>query len=125
VNKQCLDAWKCLAVDPATSACLSVEQALPLATAIQNNSSVVPILNNWFSSLCCQPACSTKTITAVHDLLLKKCSGLDDWTIFDPRIYPTWRKDVCLKKFDFLSLLSWIVPDAYIVQMAPSVLLNS
>ena len=96
-----------LAADPAALTCLNIEQLLPILAVIQTNASVVPIINNWFNCLCCQPACSNETITAIHNLLVKKCPT-EDWAVFDLTIYPTFRKANCLKKFASPSFLRWI-----------------
>ena len=95
-----------LAADPAALTCLNIEQLLPILAVIQTNASVVPIINNWFNCLCCQPACSNETITAIHNLLVKKCPT-EDWAVFDLTIYPTFRKANCLKKFASPSFLRW------------------
>src|SRR6266545_8217867 len=103
---ECVSAFTSLGTDPAALTCLNIEQLLPMVTAIPTNASVVPIITNWLTCVCCQPACNNYTITAIHNLLKKKCPA-DDWAMFDPVFYPTFRKSDCFKKFAFPSFLRW------------------
>ena len=103
----CEQAWTSIASDPAASTCLSVQQLVPFVTAAQNNASLVTPVTNWVTSLCSQPVCSKDTISAVYKLVTAKCPPAAQWAFLEPAYYPTWHKVVCLKKFVFLSLLSW------------------
>lgn len=103
---QCFAALSNIAANTAASQCLAVNALIPVVTAAQGNSSLIPPLNNWLGSMCGAPACSNDTLAAVVTNLTSGCSTYlnisSDPTSLIPKVqslYPTVRKILCLKQY--------------------------
>ncbi|KAF9526586.1 hypothetical protein CPB83DRAFT_857416 [Crepidotus variabilis] len=107
ISQQCISAVAGVAADPGASACLSTGSLLAIGTT-SSSASLVPVINNWLTSLCGQPACSNDTLAAVTKNITSGCTtdlqafGFSQdmtpaITQYVQQYYPTVRKIACLK----------------------------
>ncbi|TFK44825.1 hypothetical protein BDQ12DRAFT_661487 [Crucibulum laeve] len=108
LSNECQSALLAIAADKDASACLSPGSLLPIATG-SSNSSIVPTVNTWLTSLCSAAPCSNATIAAVVNNVTAGCSAEFGnsssssnaaVTSIIQQYYPTVRQVVCLKDGD-------------------------
>ncbi|KAH9485017.1 hypothetical protein JR316_0001921 [Psilocybe cubensis] len=107
ISSGCQSAITGVAANPDAAACLSPGSLVALA-ATSSSSSIIDPINQWLTSLCAAPACSSATISAVVQNVTTGCASdlapLGFSASLTPSItgiiqqyYPTVRKVVCLK----------------------------
>ncbi|RXK35552.1 hypothetical protein M231_07184 [Tremella mesenterica] len=90
-----------LARNSSLSQCLQLDALLPVLTT---NSSILPTLDNYLSTLCSSSPCSNLTLSNATSTLLSGCSTdlasakIDNSTVYSiVSLYPLAREIVCLK----------------------------
>jgi len=110
ISDSCTTALAGIAANPDAAACLSPGSLVSLFT-LDQNSTVIPPINNWLTSVCAAPACSNATIDAVVKNVTSGCSSdlsplgfnsdsAASITSLIQQYYPTARKVLCLKDGD-------------------------